>query len=141
MQHVLAADFSQPRFRAVLFGSFASLALVLAALGIYGLLSQAVQQRRRDIGIRMALGATRSLVLRSVLQEALRTVSIGLLLGITGAALATRTLASMLYGVQPENAAILSLAAAILLLTALAASLLPARRAASIDPMQTLRSE
>jgi putative ABC transport system permease protein len=141
MQHVLAADFSQPRFRAVLFGSFASLALVLAALGIYGLLSQAVQQRRRDIGIRMALGATRSLVLRSVLQEALRTVSIGLLLGITGAALATRTLASMLYGVQPENAAIFSLAAAILLLTALAASLLPARRAASIDPMQTLRSE
>jgi ABC-type antimicrobial peptide transport system permease subunit len=114
---------------------------VLAALGIYGLLSQAVQQRRRDIGIRMALGATRSLVLRSVLQEALRTVSIGLLLGITGAALATRTLASMLYGVQPENAAIFSLAAAILLLTALAASLLPARRAASIDPMQTLRSE
>lgn len=141
MQQVQSANFSQPRFRTVLLGSFAALALALAVLGIYGLLSQSVLQRRRDIGIRMALGATRGLVLRSVLQEALHTVVFGLLTGVVGAALAVRVLASLLYGVQPENAAIFSLAAVVLLLAALAASWFPARRAARIDPMQALRNE
>jgi putative ABC transport system permease protein len=141
MQQVQSADFSQPRFRTVLFSSFAALALALAVLGIYGLLSQSVVQRRRDIGIRMALGATRGLVLRSVLQEALRTVAIGLFAGVIGAALAVRTLASLLYGVRPENTTIFSLCTAILLFAALAASWFPARRAATVDPMQALRTE
>ncbi|MGA7318476.1 MAG: ABC transporter permease [Silvibacterium sp.] len=141
MAHKQSAVLSQPRFRSVLFGGFALLALMLAVIGIYGLLAQAVIRQRRSIGIRMALGASRACVMRGVLEEALCAVMVGLVLGMTGAILTVRALTSMLYGVRPESTAVFSLSAGILLLAALFAGWLPAWRAASIDPIQTLRIE
>lgn len=132
---------SHPRFRSVLFGGFALLALALAAIGIYGSLAQAVIRQKRDIGIRMALGANRAWVVRRVLEHALSPVVAGLILGLAGAALTARALASLLYGIRAVNAGVFSLAAGILLLTALFAGWLPALRAASVDPARTLRSE
>lgn len=136
-----SAVLSQPRFRTVLFGSFAALSLVLAMLGIYGLLTQAVLQRTRDIGIRMALGASRTSVLRNILREAFWTVLAGTLIGLACTVLAVRALSSLLYGVQAENTAVFFMSSVVLLAIALFASWLPARRAASIEPMQALRTE
>jgi len=141
MTHKQSAVLSQPRFRSMLFGGFALLALALAAIGIYGLLAQAVIRQRREIGIRMALGASRARVVREALEEALLAVAVGLVVGIAGAVLAVRALTSMLYGVRPESAAVFSLSAGLLLLTAIFAGWLPAIRAASVDPMKTLRTE
>jgi putative ABC transport system permease protein len=136
-----SAVLSQPRFRSVLLGGFALVALVLAAIGIFGLLTQAVVRQRRGIAIRMALGARRACVVKGVIQEALRSVVVGLIVGLAGAALTTRTLASLLYGIRAENVAVFSLAAGVLVLTAVLAGWLPALRAASVDPVQALRSE
>jgi predicted permease len=141
MAHKHSAGLSQPRFRSVLLGGFALLALVLAAIGIYGLLAQAVVCQWRGIAIRMALGARRAGVVKGVIHEALRPVAVGLILGLTGAALTVRTFASLLYGIRAENVAVFSLAAGVLLLTAVLAGWLPALRAASVDPVQALRSE
>ena len=136
-----SAVLSQPRFRAVLFGGFASLALVLAAIGIYGLLAQAVIRQKREIGIRMALGASRARVVKAVLAEALGAVLVGLVVGVTGAMAIVRVLTSLLYGISAENAAVFSVSAGILLAIALLAAWVPAWSAASLDPMMTLRSE
>jgi putative ABC transport system permease protein len=141
MQDRQSAVLSQPRFRAVLFGSFAGLALILAVVGLYGVLAQMVAQRTREIAIRMAVGASRREVLSSVFRRALALAAIGIALGVIGSAIAVRALAGLLYGVRPENAAMFVLASVILTLTALIASWNPAWRAATIDPMQALRSE
>ena len=132
---------SQPRFRAVLFGSFAGLALMLAVVGLYGVLAQMVARRTREIAIRMAVGASRGAMLSSVFRRALALTAMGILLGVIGSAIAVHALAALLYGVHLENAAIFVLASVALTLTALIASWNPAWRAATIDPMQALRSE
>jgi putative ABC transport system permease protein len=136
-----SAMFSQPRFRTVLFGSFALLALVLAAIGLYGLLAQMVGQRRRQLAIRMALGASRGRVLSSVLREALALTAIGIGLGIVGSAIGVRVLAGLLYDTRAESTGMFVLCSVVLLLTAFVASWYPAWRAANIDPIQTLRTE
>ncbi|HEX5234216.1 MAG TPA: ABC transporter permease [Silvibacterium sp.] len=132
---------SQPRFRTILFASFAFLAMGLAVLGIYGLLAQTVLQRTREIGIRMALGASRERVLAGIVREALLLAGLGVLAGIAGSVLTVRALAGLLYQVRAENAAIFALASTILLIAAVFAASIPARRAASINPMQALRAE
>ena len=141
MKDQQSAVLSQPRFRTVLFGSFAALALVLAIVGLYGVLVQLVARRTREIAVRMALGASRRMVLVSVIREALILAAAGLVLGVAGSAFGVRVLTGLLYQVRAENAAMFALAAGILMLAALLASLNPAWRAASVDPMQSLRSE
>jgi putative ABC transport system permease protein len=141
MKDQQSAVLSQPRFRTVLFGSFALLALVLAVVGLYGVLAQMVTRRTREIAIRMALGATRGAVLGRVFREAFVLAAVGIGLGVAGSAIGVRVLAELLYKVRAENMAMFALASVILMLTALVASWNPARRAANIDPMQALRSE
>jgi predicted permease len=141
MQDRQSAVLSQPRFRAILFGSFAGLALLLAVVGLYGVLTQMVAQRTREMAIRMAVGASRGQVVSSVFRKALALAAIGIALGVIGSAIAVRALAGLLYGVSAENAAMFVLASVTLTLTALVASWNPAWRAANIDPMQALRSE
>jgi putative ABC transport system permease protein len=132
---------SQPRFRTVVLTAFAALALILAALGIYGVLLQSVVRRTKEIGIRMALGATRESVVQMILGQALRSVLIGLALGLTGTLSAARTVSGLLYNVSPANPATLAAVSAILICIAMLASYLPARRATTVDPLNALRSE
>jgi putative ABC transport system permease protein len=124
-----------------LLGTFSSLALLLASIGLYGVIAYSVTQRTRELGIRMAIGAQRGDVLRLVLREGLTTAGIGVVLGIIGALLATRLLKSMLFGVSATNPLIFAINAFILMAVALAACLIPARRASRIDPMEALRHE
>jgi predicted permease len=131
----------QPRLRTALFGSFALVSLGLAVLGIYGLLTQMVLRRTQEIGVRMALGASRGEVLRNVIREAFVLVVKGAVVGTVASLFAVRLLAGLLYEVQAENATVLLLSSALLLVTALLAAWLPARRAATIDPMRALRTE
>jgi predicted permease len=141
MQGRQSAALSQPRFRAVLFGGFAGLALLLAVVGLYGVLAQMVAQRTREIAIRMAVGANRRTVLGIIMRRALVLAVLGTMLGVVASAIAVRALAGMLYGVRPENTGMFVLASVILTLTALAASWSPAWRAANVDPIQALRTE
>ena len=130
-----------PRFRALLLAAFAGLALLLAALGTYGVLAQNVSQRQREIGIRMALGAQRGQVFRLVLEQGARLIAVGIALGVAGALASGRLLASFLYGVRAADPVLLLLVAAFLALVALVAVYIPARRAASVDPMLALREQ
>lgn len=132
---------SQPRFRSVLLAGFAGLALTLALVGLYGLLSQAITSRTHDIGIRMALGAGRARVLRSVLGQAAALAIIGIFIGAAAAAGVIHLVQGMLYGVTAHGAVELSVAAAALLIVAIFAAGRPAFRAASIDPVVALRNE
>ena len=132
---------SQPRFRSILFSGFAGLALVLALVGMYGLLSQTVARKSRDIGIRMALGATRDRILRSVLANACALTITGIGIGAAVSAGGIRLIRGMLYGVTPLGAGELSVAALAMLVVTVAAATFPAYRAASIDPMRELRNE
>jgi predicted permease len=124
-----------------LLGTFSSLALLLASLGLYGVIAYSVSQRTRELGIRMAIGAQRADVLRLVLCEGLTTAGIGVVLGLVGALLTTRLLQGMLFGVSATNPLIFAINALILMAVALAACLVPARRAARIDPIEALRHE
>jgi putative ABC transport system permease protein len=129
------------RFRAFLFGSFAAVGLVLAAVGIYGVVSFAVAQRTREIGLRMALGARRGQVLRLVLREGMRHALLGTALGVLGAFVLAQVLRTTSYRVSAIDPAALAVVVTLLLGAAAAACLLPARRAASIDPMTALRHD
>jgi len=141
MQARLAVDLSQPRFRTVLAGGFAGLALALAIVGLYGVLSRMVVGRTREIGIRMALGANRELVQRSVVFHAVGITIVGICFGAAGAALVERVIGSLLYGIRRDGAGEFTAVAATILLVASVVALVPARRAASIDPMRALRME
>ncbi|MBI5281194.1 MAG: ABC transporter permease [Candidatus Solibacter usitatus] len=132
---------ARPRFNALLLSLFAALGLALAATGLYGLISYMVVQRSSEIGVRLALGASPAQVLRSVLAQALRWTSAGLLAGVIGALLAARALRGLLFHVSPHDPAPLAAAAAVLLCCAFLAALLPAFRAARLDPASTLRRE
>ena len=122
-------------------GSLGLVALLLALLGIYGVIAYSVAQRTREIGIRVALGAARGAVLRLVLGQGIRSAAIGLLIGAVMAFGATRLLASFLFGVPSTDVVAFGGAAALLTVAALVASWLPARRAAAVDPMVALRAE
>ena len=128
-------------FMRLLLGAFASLALLLAAIGIYGVISYAVSQRTREIGVRMALGATPGGMLRLILGESLQLIFFGVVIGVAAALGLTRMLASMLYGISSTDPLIFVSVTTLLVVIALAACLIPARRAMRIDPMVALRHE
>jgi ABC-type antimicrobial peptide transport system permease subunit len=130
-----------PRFRAVVFGAFAGIALLLAAAGLYGVLSQMVAQRRQEIGVRMALGARPVQVLRLVLVAGGVPVLSGLMLGLAGAVVLGRWSEALLYGVTPTDPGTIAAVVLILVLSAAVAIALPARRAARTNPIETLRAE
>lgn len=141
VDEVAAESVSQPRFRAQLVGSFAALALVLAAIGIFGVLAFSVSQRTREFGIRMALGAQSADVLRMVAANGLKIVGGGIAIGLAGAAMLTRSLGSLLYGVKPGDPITSVAAPAVLALVALGACALPALRASRVNPAEALRQE
>ncbi len=141
MQSLLDAPLAKPRMTALLMSGFGAAALLLAALGLYGMMASVVREGTREIGIRMALGATPERVRRSVLRQALITCGIGALVGIAGALALSRLLASQLYEVSPSDPVSLIGACAILLGVALMAAYLPARRATWIDPARALRAD
>jgi len=141
MQQLLDDAVGQPRLYMLLVGAFAAVALLLAAIGLYGILAQGVAQRTREIGVRVALGAGRRDIVRMVMRQAASLGAVGIGLGLVGALLATRILRGLLFGVQPND--LLTLIAVTLTLatvTALA-GFLPARRAARVQPMDALREE
>jgi putative ABC transport system permease protein len=141
VEQVLARVTAQPRLRAGLLAIFAGLAAVLAALGVYGVVSYVVQQRTHEIGLRLALGATRRDVLGLLAGQGLRPVLAGVGLGLLGAWGASRGLAALLFGISAGDAASYALAAGGLLLAAVAATLIPARRALAVDPAIALRGD
>ncbi|HEY6448381.1 MAG TPA: ABC transporter permease [Acidobacteriaceae bacterium] len=137
----IAASMQQERIFADLTGGFGALALLLACIGIYGIMAYAVSQRTNEIGIRMALGAQPARVLRMVFREAWWIAAIGVGTGLGGALALGRLIGAMLYGLKPWDPATLGGAAALLIAVALGASWIPARRAAGVDPMRALRHE
>jgi len=140
-EDVVAGSIASQRFSLILLGAFAGLALLLAGIGIYGVLSYLVGQRTREIGVRMALGAQRFDVLRMVMQDGARMTLAGTAIGIVAALGLTRLMASMLFSVKPTDPITFALVALVLCGFALLACYVPARRAAKIDPMVALRYE
>jgi predicted permease len=141
MEQVLADATARHNFNMQLLGIFASVAMVLAAVGIYGLMAYAVQQRTQEIGIRMALGAGRGDLLRLMLGQGALLAGIGVLIGVAGAFGLTRLMTRLLYGVQPTDVATFVTVAVLLSAVALGSTYLPARRATKVDPLVALRYE
>ena len=141
LERQVSESLTRERVLATLSGFFGGLALLLAMIGLYGIMSYSVTRRRNEIGIRIALGAAQSRVVRLVLGEVGRVVAIGLALGAAGALAATRMVASLLYGVAPNDAPTLVVSALLLAAVAGIAGFLPARRAARLDPVTALREE
>ena len=137
---IFGCFFGYPLFRIIL-GIFAGIAVALATIGIYGLLQYSTTRQTRDIGIRMALGARRADVLRTVLGRGFRLILIGVVVGVVGAVALTRVLSSLLYDVTSTDPLTLALVSCVLAAIALLASFIPARRAAKVDPMTALRYE
>jgi putative ABC transport system permease protein len=132
---------ARPRFNGLLFGSFAGIALLLAMVGVYGVISFTVARRTQEIGIRMALGADATRVVRLILRDALIPTTIGIAIGLGAAAATSRSLASLLYDIKPTDPATYILASAALAAVGFAAAFFPARRAARVDPTECLRHE
>jgi predicted permease len=141
MDRIVDEDLARPRFTMFLLGIFAATALLLAAIGIYGVISYAVTQRTREIGIRVALGALRSHVIGIIAKRALVVAGAGVLIGVSGALALTRLMKSLLFGVSPTDGVTFVSVSALLVLVAMAAAWIPARRAAKVDPVITLRYE
>jgi len=141
MEDVFAEAMSRPRFLAQLLGVFAGLALLLASIGTYGILSYSVSERRREIGIHMALGASRGNVLTMILAQGLRLTAVGLAVGLAAAFWLTRLLRTQLFNVTPSDPATLTGVAAFIAFVALVACYIPASRATRVDPMVVLRDE
>lgn len=141
MEHKIAGTLERSHFDTFLLSIFAATALLLSSIGIYGVLSYLVAQRTREIGIRITLGATQGQVLRDIIGYGLRLALIGLALGLAGAFAGTRLLRSLLYGVRATDALTFAAVCVLLVVVALLASFLPARRAMSVDPMVALRHE
>jgi ABC-type antimicrobial peptide transport system permease subunit len=141
LDQVFSSSLDQRRFSLVIFGVFGAAALLLAAMGIYGVTAYVVTQRTREIGIRMALGAQLGDVLKMVLRYAMTLVVIGTIVGLAGAYAVTRVMSNLLFQVTPTDLMTFVLVPAVLLLVALLACLIPARRATKVDPLITLRYE
>jgi len=141
MDEVIGESIAQQRFAMRLLTAFASLALLLAAIGIYGVLSYTVRQRVQEIGIRMALGAASRDVVRMVLVEGLKPTLAGLLVGILGSAALGRVLTSLVFGITPHDAATFAVVAVVVLAVGVVACLVPAYRATRVDPLSALRAE
>ena len=141
MEQRISDSVAQPRLQTILLGAFGVLALVLACIGIYGVLAYAVSQRMREMGVRMALGAVPGRILREILTGGLRLAFLGLAIGLAAAFALTRYLQNLLYSVKPTDPAVFAISIAALLLVAAAACSLPALRAARVDPIVVLREE
>jgi putative ABC transport system permease protein len=141
MEARVSASVAQPRLRTIVLGTFASLALVLAAVGIYGVMSYSARQRTREIGIRMALGASSRAILGLLLRKGLAMVAVGVAAGMLGAAVLSRALRSLLYGVSATDPLVFAGIAAVLAAVALLAAFVPARRATRLQPVLALREE
>jgi putative ABC transport system permease protein len=140
MEKVVADSTNEPRFRTLLLTAFAALALVLSVVGVAGVIAYAVSRRRQEIGVRVALGATSGRVTSMMLLEGLWPAVAGILVGIAGSFALTRILAGLLFGVTATDLMVFTTATVTLLIAAIAATFIPARRAASVDPMVALRS-
>jgi ABC-type antimicrobial peptide transport system permease subunit len=141
MDDYLSKSAAEPRFQAFLLTCFAGIALVLAAIGLYGLLSYMVAQRTLEIGLRMALGAQRADVLGMIIRRGLTLALVGVGAGLAVSALAMRLIAGMLFHTRPTDPLTFALTAALLIFVSIIASSLPAFRAARLDPMKTLREQ
>lgn len=141
LEQIVASSITRDRLSASLLGLFAMLALVLAAVGIYGVMAYAVSQRRQEIGVRMALGADGSGILQLVLGQSLRMVLLGLGVGLLASLALTRFLSGQLYEVNSTDPSILIGVSMLLLGVAIVAAFVPARRASRVDPAMALRTE
>jgi putative ABC transport system permease protein len=141
MEDVVGATLARPRTTSVLLAAFALMALVLAAVGVYGVMAYSVSQRTQEIGVRMALGATRQSVFRLVLGHALRLVGIGVAVGLVAAAALTQLLETLLFETEPLDPWAFALTVTVLVLVATLASYVPARRGTRIEPLEALRTE
>ena len=139
LENLAGASIARQRFLFVLFGIFAALALLLACVGIYGVLAYLTDQRAPEIGVRIALGASRAEVVWMVLRQSLGMIAMGLAFGIAGAIAAGRIFAAYVDGMQPSGPSTFFLMTIVLVATALLASAMPARRASRVDPVKVLR--
>jgi putative ABC transport system permease protein len=141
MEDLLSLQLAQSRFAMILLGTFAVLALILTVVGLYGVMAYSVSRRTREIGVRLALGAQRSAVMRMVLRDAAALLLMGIAIGVVASLASASVLATALYGVAPRDPLVLALVCVLVGMTGLLATYIPSVRAASIDPMQALRSE
>jgi putative ABC transport system permease protein len=141
MEEWVSNNAAQPRLNAVLLGVFAAVAMLIAAIGIYGVLAYSVNQRTREIGLRMALGAPRAQVLRLIVREGMTVGAIGIAVGVVGALVLSRVLASLVFDVPVRDPLTYLAVASMLTLVALAACAIPARKASRVDPMVALRCD
>jgi ABC-type antimicrobial peptide transport system permease subunit len=141
MQDLLYKSLARQRFASTMLGAFAAFALLLAAVGIYGVMSYLVTQSTRDIGVRVALGARPGNILGLVVRQGMVLAAIGILAGLLGAAALTRVMASLLFGVRATDAATFGAVTVMLTAVAFAAAVVPARRATRVDPIVALREE
>jgi ABC-type antimicrobial peptide transport system permease subunit len=141
MQDMLQQSLARPRFSATLLGSFALFALILAAVGVFGVLSYLVSQSTRDIGLRMALGAQPAHIFGLVVRNGMTLAAIGILAGLSGAAILTRFMSSLLFEVRPMDALTFITVPVTLAAIALVATVIPARRAIRVDPIVALRED
>jgi putative ABC transport system permease protein len=141
MSDRLSVSLARQRFATAMLGAFALFALLLSAIGVYGVISYLVSQSTHDIGVRVALGATRGAILGMVVRQGMELAILGIAMGLIGAAALTRLMASLLFGVSATDAVTFSVVALLLAASALLAAYVPARRATKVDPMTALREE
>ena len=141
MDELVASSVAAPRYRTTLLALFAALAMILAATGIYGVMSYSVTQRTHEIGVRMALGARQLDVLQMVVRQGMLLTLVGVVLGLGGAYLLTRVMSSLLFGVTEKDPITFGVVAALLIAVSFIACFVPARRATKVDPLEALRYE
>jgi putative ABC transport system permease protein len=141
LEDMIAGSVAGPRFSATLISAFSAAALLLAAIGLFGMVAYSVTQRRRELGVRVALGAQPGDLIMTTIRSAITLTSVGVACGLAAGAYLTRLVKSQLYAIEPLDPPTFIVAAAVMLLTAAIAAYLPARRAARADPMQSLRYE